>query len=210
MTYKELVAARAYIASSEEVGDREKQGVIAVILRPSDDGSNTYTFYVLDHNHYAEQSEDKIVHRGIGLFSETMKQGEGSADYLSVMARGYVEELMGISDSDPSFPDYVVQARGAMAANLQELGSFIYDFEYTIPNREPILTRGHVHVFRDDNKVMDVGEVNRGEIAYAGYLGAGDLDHNYALYRTGYDTRTILGSAELQDILMEHAITIEA
>jgi len=195
------------------------QGVIAIILRPSETQAGAYEYYLLDHNHYS-QNEDgtpKTVHAGIGLLSETMQSGEVHGDYLSIMARGYVEEIMGITlskrpsnDELARFASYVQLARKGMEENLREIGNFNHDFNYH--NRDVYLsepnTRGHIHVFVDDNRIMDVGEINKEEVEFAGHLGSGDLDHPYIHYRSGYDTKLLLQSPELEDILRANDITI--
>ncbi|KXK10469.1 MAG: hypothetical protein UZ22_OP11002000773 [Microgenomates bacterium OLB23] len=196
-----------------------KQGVIAIILRPSDSKDGSYTYYLLDHNGYSHTEVDgrKTVVGGIGLLSETMHNGESPEDYLTVLARGYVEEIMGISPetgtSSESFNNLVSQTKESMRTNLREIGSFLHDFNYHDRNHyaDDPDTRGHVHVFLDDHAVMDIGDINQEEVTFAGYLGSGvdGIDHPRAHFRSGYDTRLLLNSPELQDILIEHCITIE-
>jgi len=195
----------------------KKQGVIAIILRPSENNNGTYSYYLLDHNHYSqtESGIPKTVHAGIGLMSETMKEGETSDDYLRVLARGYVEEIMGQSPEgvgEDVFSGLVEEARANMESKLTEIGTFTHDFNYDNPDKyhtDPN-TRGFVHVFVDDDRVMDVGDINQEEVVYAGYLGNADLDHKYIHFRSGYDTRLLLGSPELQDILYQNNISIDA
>lgn len=191
------------------------QGVIGIILRPSETQLGAYEFYLLDHNRYSddESGTPKTVHEGIGLLSETMKPDESPNQYKLVLGRGYVEEIMGIkpeSVTPAAFQRLIEHAKDAMEANLTELGSFTHDFNYhnkelysSHPN-----TRGYVHVFVDNDRKMDVGDICKDEVEFAGHLGVRDLDHPYIQYRTGYDTRLLLGSAELQDILDAHSITI--
>lgn len=217
------MSAEAPVAANAPIDPEKpsivKQGIIAIILRPSDTQTGAYEYYLLDHNHYS-QNEDgtpKTVHAGIGLLSETMQEGEDSEDYLSVMARGYVEEIMGVKLSEKpdgaeldSFARLVGQARAGMEENLREIGTFNHDFNYhdrdkyfSDPN-----TRGFVHVFVDDTRRMDVGDINQEEVDFAGHLGSMDLNHPYIRYRTGYDTKFLLESPELEDILRANDITI--
>jgi hypothetical protein len=202
-------------AERQELDPRiKKQGVIAVILQPM--GDDTHGFYLVDHNHYSQDEEGhghKQVRSGLGLMSETFKKGETPDDIMAVLTRGVVEEMCGYDPDlmDPEvFEEHMRRWQPGLKAALRKIGSFEHDFNYKRPDvylTEPD-TRGHVQVFVDDRSMMYVGPINQDEAAATMVMGQSVLTDQDLVFRSGYDTRLILGSAELQDILVANAITI--
>ncbi len=195
-----------------------KGGIIAIILRPSENNDGTYAYYCFDHNHYTELQERKKVLGGVGLMSETYWPDE---DPDHALARCYVEEVLGIDPAhmtEDEFEAFIAQAAATVTSRLRLLGEFTHAFNSKDRSRyhEDPTHIGAVRIFADDDRVMPVGELplhpnsnQVPEVVYSGYLREGDLDHRYIQYRTGYDTRYLLGSLEVAEIFEQHGIIIE-
>ncbi len=194
----------------------KKQGVIAVILRPSEKDDDTYGFYLVEHYGYQldEEGTTKTVRPGLGLMSETFKPGEDSDDIKTVLTRGVLEEMCGYDPDlmdDEVFKEHMQRWRQGLDAALRPIGSFVHDFNYQNPEvylTEPN-TRGYVHVFVDDASMMYIGPIGQAEAAATIQIGKRVLTDPTLEFRDGYNTKLLLGSPELQDILEAHSITIE-
>lgn len=193
-----------------------RRGVIAIILRPeivaqggSSVYSGKYSYFCLDHNGY--QHDDRRVKAGIGLMSETYEPDD--VDIYDALARSYVEEIMGCNKSnDPhdEFEEKVATSRAMLVEQLQLIGHFNYEFNYSDPTQYTSHpdTCADVMIFVDDDCIFPVGPVQSEEVCYTGYLGRGDLDNPYIRFRTGYNTRHLLETPELADILASADIEI--
>lgn len=193
-----------------------RRGVIAIILRPEIDETETptgrYNYYCLDHKTY--NHDTRHIKAGVGLMSETFESDED--DPYAALARSFVEEILGQmprpDDPNDTFMCHVRQVRETIINNLRTIGQFEHSFNYH--DRGQYFSnpdaQGTVLVMVDDRGVLPVGDViGSEEVCYAGYLDRGDLDHPYIHFRSGYDMHYLLKECEkVKDILNQADITL--
>ncbi len=219
------MAAEASLPPAEAVVDPNKEpiksireGVIAVILQPSQANDGTYEFYLVNHNHY-QQDEDgkqKTVRNGLGLVSETFKEGDSSEDLMNVLARGVIEEMCGGDPdamSEEVFEDQMRRWRIGLEAALRPIGSFVLDGSKAdqamyFDEFPDMAIKGNILVCVDDNRMMYVGHIGQEEQEGTLTMGRRVLTDLSLEFRSVYSTPLILASPELQDILRANDITI--